>query len=68
MVAPTLVPVKAGDRVKTDRRDATKLARSYRVGDLTAVWVPNLEAAVTDVPVTLDTIPGKFKPPQASAI
>jgi transposase len=43
VVAPTLVPVKAGDRVKTDRRDATKLARSYRSGDLTAVWVPNEE-------------------------
>lgn len=40
VVAPSLVPVKAGDRVKTDRRDATKLARSYRAGDLTAVWVP----------------------------
>jgi transposase len=43
VVAPTLVPVKAGDRVKTDRRDATKLARSYRSGDLTAVWVPDEE-------------------------
>ena len=41
VVAPTLVPVKAGDRVKTDRRDAAKLARSYRGGDLTAVWVPD---------------------------
>jgi transposase len=41
VVAPTLVPVKAGDRVKTDRRDAVKLARSYRSGDLTAVWVPD---------------------------
>ena len=41
VVAPTLVPVKAGDRVKTDRRDARKLARSYRAGDLTAVWVPD---------------------------
>ena len=38
VVAPTLVPVKAGDRVKTDRRDALKLARSYRAGDLTPVW------------------------------
>ncbi len=43
VVAPTLVPVKAGDRVKTDRRDAVKLARSYRSGDLTAVWVPDAE-------------------------
>jgi transposase len=41
VVAPTLVPVKAGDRVKTDRRDAEKLARSYRSDDLTAVWVPD---------------------------
>lgn len=41
VVAPTLVPVKAGDRVKTDRRDARKLARSYRAGDLTPVWVPD---------------------------
>jgi transposase len=41
VVAPTLVPVKAGERVKTDRRDAQKLARSYRAGDLTAVWVPD---------------------------
>ena len=41
VVAPTLVPVKAGDRVKTDRRDAEKLARCYRAGDLTTVWVPD---------------------------
>src|SRR3984893_17249551 len=41
VVAPSLVPVKPGDRVKTDRRDATKLARSYRAGDLTPVWVPD---------------------------
>jgi len=41
VVAPTLVPVKAGDRVKTDRRDAAKLARCYRSGDLSAVWVPD---------------------------
>lgn len=41
VVAPTLVPVKAGDRVKTGRRDAEKLARSYRSGDLTPVWVPD---------------------------
>ena len=43
VVAPTLVPVKAGDRVKTDRRDALKLARNYRAGELTAVWVPDAE-------------------------
>jgi transposase len=40
VIAPTLVPVKSGERVKTDRRDALKLARNYRAGELTAVWVP----------------------------
>ena len=44
VVAPTLVPTKSGDRVKTDRRDAAKLARCHRAGDLTAVWVPDAEA------------------------
>jgi len=43
VVAPTLIPVRPGDRVKTDRRDAEKLARSYRAGDLTPVWVPDAE-------------------------
>jgi transposase len=37
VVAPTLVPTKAGVRVKTDRRDALKLARNHRSNDLTAV-------------------------------
>ena len=41
VVAPTLVPVKVGDRVKADRRDAEKPARSHRSGELTAVWVPD---------------------------
>lgn len=41
VIAPTLMPMKPGDRVKTDRRDAERLARSYRAGDLTAVWVPD---------------------------
>jgi len=44
VIAPTLVPVKAGDRVKTDRRDALRLARSHRAGDLTAVWVPDAQS------------------------
>ena len=43
VIAPTLVPVKAGDRVKTDRRDAEKLARCYRAGELTPVWVTDAE-------------------------
>lgn len=41
VIAPTLVPTRSGDRVKTNRRDAEKLARSYRSGDLTPVWVPD---------------------------
>ena len=41
VIAPTLVPRKAGERIKTDRRDAIKLARCYRAGELTPVWVPD---------------------------
>jgi transposase len=43
VVAPSLVPKKAGDRVKTDRRDAIQLARLLRSGDLTPVYVPTVE-------------------------
>lgn len=43
VVAPSLIPKKAGERIKTDRRDALKLARALRAGDLTPVWVPNEE-------------------------
>jgi transposase len=41
VVAPSLIPLKAGDRVKTDRRDAAMLAKLRRAGELTAVWVPD---------------------------
>jgi transposase len=41
VVAPSLIPHKPGDRVKTNRRDALSLARQLRAGDLTAVWVPD---------------------------
>jgi transposase len=43
VAAPTLIPVKPGDRVKTDGRDARKLARTLRSGDLTPAWVPTPE-------------------------
>jgi transposase len=43
VVAPSLIPSTPGDRVKTDRRDAEKLARCYRAGELTAVWVPDAD-------------------------
>ena len=40
VVAPSLIPKKAGDRVKTDRRDSLSLARLHRAHELTPVWVP----------------------------
>ena len=43
VVAPSLIPTKAGDRVKTNRRDATMLARLHRAGELTPVWVPDAD-------------------------
>jgi transposase len=61
VVAPSLIPRKPGDRVKTNRRDAVQLARLLRAGELTPVWVPDepheairelirsREAAVTDL-------------------
>src|SRR3954465_2636953 len=41
VVAPSLIPRKPGDRIKTDRRDATNLAKLHRAGELTPVWVPD---------------------------
>jgi len=50
VVAPALIPVKAADRIKTDRRDAIKLARLYRAGELTTITVPTPEQeAVRDL-------------------
>jgi transposase len=43
VVAPSLIPRKPGDKVKTDRRDAVTLARLLRSGDLTPVYVPSVE-------------------------
>ena len=43
VVAPSLIPKKPGDKIKTDKRDADQLARLLRAGDLTAVYVPNAE-------------------------
>jgi transposase len=43
VVAPALIPKQPGDRVKPDRRDAVRLARRARSGDLTAVYVPQVE-------------------------
>jgi transposase len=41
VVAPSLIPKQPGDRIKTDRRDASSLAKPHRAGELTAVWVPD---------------------------
>jgi len=41
VVAPSLIPRRAGDRVKTNRRDAIGLAKLLRAGELTSVWVPD---------------------------
>lgn len=50
VVAPSLIPRKASDRVKTDRRDAQQLARLYRAGELTPIYVPDEEdEAVRDL-------------------
>jgi len=43
VVAPSLIPKKPGERIKTDRRDALKLARLQRAGELTGIWVPDEE-------------------------
>jgi transposase len=41
VVAPSVIPVKASDRIKTDRRDAISLAKLHRAGELTPVWLPD---------------------------
>ncbi|USK33315.1 IS110 family transposase [Bacillus sp. F19] len=41
VVAPSLIPKRSGDRVKTDKRDSTRLAQLLRAGELTSVWVPD---------------------------
>jgi transposase len=42
-VAPSSISTKVGDRVKTNRRDATMLARLHQAGELTSVWVPDAD-------------------------
>src|SRR3954464_15821315 len=50
VVAPSLIPRAPGDRVKTDRRDARRLARLHRAGELVAIRVPSeVEEAVRDL-------------------
>ena len=50
VIAPSLIPKRAGDRVKTDRRDGLRLAELSRAGELRAVWVPDpADEAIRDV-------------------
>ena len=50
VVAPSLIPTKAGDQVKTDKRDAIKLVRLLRAGELTAVHIPDeTDEAIRDL-------------------
>lgn len=60
VVAPSLIPKKPGERIKTDRRDARKLAQALRSGDLTAVWVPDEEQeAMRDLTRARDDMKGQ---------
>jgi transposase len=50
VIAPSLIPVRAGDRVKTDRRDCLRLAELARAGELRAVWIPDpADEAIRDL-------------------
>ena len=50
VIAPSLIPTAPGDRVKTDKRDARRLARLHRAGELTPIRIPTeLEEAVRDL-------------------
>ena len=43
VVAPSMIPKRSGDRIKTDRRDAINLVRLFRAGELTSIYVPTVE-------------------------
>jgi transposase len=50
VIAPSLIPRRAGDRVKTDRRDGIRLAELSRAGELRAVWIPDpADEAIRDL-------------------
>jgi len=63
VIAPSLVPMRPGDRVKTDRRDAEKLARLYRAGELTEIRVPTRpeEAARDLVRIREDAVEDRLR-------
>ena len=43
VIAPSLIPKRPGERIKTDRRDSIRLAQLYRAGELTSIYVPTTE-------------------------
>lgn len=57
VAAPSLIPKRPGDRVKTDRRDAMEIARLLRNGDLTSVYVPTIEMKRSGTCAVLATRP-----------
>src|SRR5262244_2139542 len=62
VVAPSLIPKRAGDRVKTDRRDAVPLARLARSGELTVVYVPQVaDEALRDLARAREDTLGELK-------
>ncbi len=62
VVAPSLIPVRPGDRVKTDRRDARKLAGLLRAGELTAVYIPDQEhEALRDLSRAREAVKGEVQ-------
>jgi transposase len=61
-----LIPKKTGDRIKTNRRDAVTLARLFRAGELTSVWVPDsVHEAVRDLVRARESAAGDVRSPSA---
>lgn len=57
IVAPSLIPKKAGERIKTDKRDAAKLAKLFKAEELTTIYVPEAEdEAIRDLPRARETV------------
>lgn len=62
VIAPSLIPKKSGNRIKTDRRDSESLAKLHRAGELTAVYVPTLEdEALRDLVRAREDLVNAFK-------
>ena len=63
VIAPSLVPKKSGERIKTDRRDAVKLAQNHRSGELVPVFIPDPQCeAIRDLAGVLLLEPQRRRP------